>query len=89
MPGSELRVLLVSTYELGQQPFGLASPSAWLRQTGFSVTCRDLAVESRSDELLESADVVAFFLPMHTAARLALPEIARARAFDPRAHLCC
>ena len=26
-----LRVVLISTYELGHQPFGLASPAAWLR----------------------------------------------------------
>src|SRR2546427_3999501 len=27
----DLKVLLISTYELGRQPFGLASPAAWLR----------------------------------------------------------
>ena len=26
-----VRVVLISTYELGRQPFGLASPAAWLR----------------------------------------------------------
>ena len=26
-----MRALLISTYELGRQPFGLASPAAWLR----------------------------------------------------------
>ena len=28
------RILLVSTYDLGRQPFGLASPAAWLREAG-------------------------------------------------------
>jgi hypothetical protein len=27
-------VVLVSTYELGRQPFGLASPAAWIRGAG-------------------------------------------------------
>ena len=38
-------VLLLSTYELGRQPFGLASPAAWLRRAGFEVRTRDLSVE--------------------------------------------
>ena len=25
-----MRILLISTYEMGRQPFGLASPAAWL-----------------------------------------------------------
>ena len=29
-----VNVLLISTYELGRQPFGLASPAAWLRADG-------------------------------------------------------
>ncbi len=89
MPPSDLRVLLLSTYELGRQPFGIASPAAWLRRSGFAVQCRDLAVEHLEDELLGSADLVAFFLPMHTAARLALPLIARARAINQEVYLSC
>ncbi|MCD6031138.1 MAG: hypothetical protein K0S78_3312, partial [Thermomicrobiales bacterium] len=27
-----MNVVLISTYELGRQPFGLASPAAWLRE---------------------------------------------------------
>jgi hypothetical protein len=33
---------LISTYELGYQPFGLASPAAWLRRDGIDVTLVDL-----------------------------------------------
>ena len=33
-------------------------------------------------------DLVAFYLPMHTATRLALPAIDRVRALNPSAHLC-
>ena len=29
-----MRILLVSTYDLGRQPLGLASPAAWLRAAG-------------------------------------------------------
>jgi len=32
-----VQILLLSTYELGRQPFGLASPAAWLRDAGCRV----------------------------------------------------
>jgi hypothetical protein len=40
------RALLVSTYELGRQPFALASAAAWLRAGGLTVTCVDAAKRS-------------------------------------------
>jgi radical SAM superfamily enzyme YgiQ (UPF0313 family) len=70
-----MRVVLISTYDLGRQPFGLASPAAWLRRAGVEVACADLARERIADEVLAAADVVAVHLPMHTATRLALPVI--------------
>ncbi len=86
--GGSLRVLLISTYELGRQPFGLASPAAWLREAGAEVACLDLAREALDEEVLRTADAVAFFLPMHTATRLAIPLIQRTREINPAAHLC-
>jgi radical SAM superfamily enzyme YgiQ (UPF0313 family) len=83
-----LRILLISTYELGHQPFGLASPAAWLRKAGAEVACLDLARQSLDEEALRSADAVAFYLPMHTATRLAIPVIRRTREINPAAHLC-
>jgi len=83
-----LRVLLISTYELGRQPFGLASPAAWLRNAGAEVACLDLARQPLDEEALRTADAVAFFLPMHTATRLAIPIIRRTREINPAAHLC-
>jgi radical SAM superfamily enzyme YgiQ (UPF0313 family) len=83
-----LRVLLISTYELGRQPFGLASPAAWLRNAGAEVACLDLARQSLDEEALRTADAVAFYLPMHTATRLAIPIIKRTREINPAARLC-
>src|ERR1700687_1650361 len=70
-----MKVVLVSTYELCHQPFGLASPQAWLAREGHRVACVDLAVESLPEPVIREADLVAFYLPMHTATRLALPVI--------------
>lgn len=82
-----MRILLISTYDLGRQPFGLASPAAWLKEAGAEVVCADVAKERLSEDDVRSADAVAFYLPMHTATRLALPVIDRVRALNPRARL--
>ena len=84
-----MKVVLVSTYELGRQPFGLASPAAWLRAQGHAVTCADLAVGALPSLEVREADLVGLFLPMHTATRLAVPVIARVRQLNPAAHICC
>jgi radical SAM superfamily enzyme YgiQ (UPF0313 family) len=83
-----VKVVLISTYELGHQPFGLASPAAWLRRCGAEVTCLDLSRQSLQEEAIRAAGVVAFYVPMHTATRLAIPLIEPVRRLNPRAHLC-
>jgi radical SAM superfamily enzyme YgiQ (UPF0313 family) len=72
---------------MGRQPFGLASPSAWLREAGVEVVCVDLAREKLAEDAVRDTDVVGFFLPMHTATRLALPVIDRVRALNPSARV--
>jgi radical SAM superfamily enzyme YgiQ (UPF0313 family) len=83
-----MRAVLISTFDLGRQPFGLASPAAWLRREGVDVRSLDLAKEKLDPEALRSADLVAFHLPMHTATRLAAPVIKNARAMNPSARIC-
>ena len=83
-----MRALLVSTYDLGHQPFGLASPAAWLRKDGADVRCVDAAKDRLLDDEIVVADLIAFHLPMHTATLLAAPLIQRARRVNPRARIC-
>src|SRR5205085_11118327 len=83
-----INVVLISTYELGRQPFGLASPAAWLHEAGAAVACLDLAVQRLDEELIAAADLVAFYVPMHTATRIAAPLVARVKTLNPTAHLC-
>src|SRR5687767_14334965 len=80
-----VRTLLVSTYDLGRQPFGLASPAAWLRRAALEVDCIDTSREPLSDAAIQRAAMVAFYLPMHTATRLAGPLIERVRMVNPAA----
>ena len=82
-----MQVLLVSTYDLGRQPFGLASPAAWLRRAGVATQCVDTSRERLSDDRIAGSDLVAFYLPMHTATRLAAPLIDRVRRVNPSARI--
>jgi radical SAM superfamily enzyme YgiQ (UPF0313 family) len=83
-----MHVVLISTYELGRQPFGLASPAAWLRHAGVTVNCQDLSQGRLYEEDIRTADVVAFYIPMHTATRIAVHVLERVKALNPQAHLC-
>ena len=83
-----MNVVLISTYELGRQPFGLASPAAWLREAGANVVCLDLSRSALEAEPVRLADLVAFYVPMHTATRIAALLIGRVRELNPQAHLC-
>src|SRR5438874_11971310 len=84
----QVHAVLISTYEMGRQPFGLASPCAWLRRAGWEVTCVDAAKQPLHEEVLAAADLIAFHLPMHTATRLAAPLIENARRLNPSARIC-
>jgi radical SAM superfamily enzyme YgiQ (UPF0313 family) len=84
-----LKTVLISTYELGRQPFGLASPAAWLRKRGHDVVCMDLARQGLHEPAIKEADLIAIYLPMHTATRLAAQILPRLRAQNPRAQFCC
>jgi radical SAM superfamily enzyme YgiQ (UPF0313 family) len=83
-----MRVVLIATYEMGRQPFGLASPAAWLRQAGATVVCQDLSRSRLDQQEIAAADVVAFYVPMHTATRIAAHVVQHVKALNPRAHLC-
>jgi radical SAM superfamily enzyme YgiQ (UPF0313 family) len=83
-----MRVVLISTYELGRQPFGLASPAAWLGAAGANVICVDLSRETLPEDAVRAADLVAFYVPMHTATRLAVAGLPTVRALNRNAHLC-
>ena len=83
-----MKIVLISTYELGRQPFGLASPATWLRKRGHQVTCLDLSRQPLNETALREAGLVAFYVPMHTATHLTLELIEPVRRMNPRAYFC-
>jgi hypothetical protein len=87
-PGAPFKVVLINPYELGRQPFALAEPCAWLKQDGCEVQCIDLSLQKLDPALLSGANLVALYVGMHTATRIAVNAIARIREMAPQAHLC-
>lgn len=83
-----VRILLVSTYELGHQPLHVASPAGMLRRAGHDVACLDLSVQPLDSEVLAWADAAALSVPMHTAMRLALAATSEMRRLRPKLPLC-
>jgi radical SAM superfamily enzyme YgiQ (UPF0313 family) len=85
---ARLAVLLISAFDLGHQPFGLASPAAWLAADGATVRCLDLALQKLDDGAVRDADLIGLYLPMHTATRILAGIVPRLRELNPKAHLC-
>ncbi len=83
-----MKVVLINPYELGRQPFGLAQPAAWLAREDCKVFCLDLSLQKLDSTVIEGADLVAIYVAMHTATRIAAEAIPRIRAVAPAAHLC-
>ncbi len=81
-------VVLINPYELGRQPFALAEPAAWLKREGFAVTCLDLSLQKLDSEVLVDAGLVALYVGMHTATRIAVQALPRIRRLAPKAHVC-
>ncbi len=76
-------MLLVSTYELGHQPLGLAVPAGALLTAGHDVRCADLSIEPLDPGDVAWADALAVSVPMHTATRLARQVIGVVRGLRP------
>lgn len=81
-------ILLISCYELGHQPFHLASLLAMLQQAEYAPVAVDTAVETLTDEAIQRACFVAISVPMHTALRLGEQIARRIRNVNPHAHIC-
>ena len=81
-------VLLISCYELGHQPMGLAGPMGLLRDRGFRPAALDISIEPLNPRMVRAAAFVGISVPMHTALRLGVTAAARIRELNPDCHLC-
>lgn len=81
-------ILLISCYELGHQPFSLASPAARLKSEGYGVSVVDAAIEPVPEDIVRRAGFIGISVPMHTAMRVGMDLSRRIRNLNPGAHLC-
>src|SRR5436309_3996661 len=80
-------ILLVSCYELGHQPLGLAWPKAFLERAGYAPGTLDLSVEAFEEDKVGQARLVAISVPMHTALRLGVRAAERIRRVNSRCRI--
>ena len=57
-----MNVVLINPYELGRQPFALAHPTAWLKESGHKVLCLDLSLQQLDGEILGDADLIGVYV---------------------------
>lgn len=81
-------IVLLSCYELGHQPLGLALPAAFLARAGFRPELLDLPVQGFDDVRIRSARFVGISVPMHTALRMGVVAADRIRKLNPECHIC-
>jgi len=84
---SGARVVLVSPYELGRQPFNLAQPAAWFARADIPLACLDLSQQKLDPAVFKDAEYVAIYLGMHTATRIAAAALPKIRELAPRARI--
>ncbi|HET8911645.1 MAG TPA: CUAEP/CCAEP-tail radical SAM protein [Ktedonobacteraceae bacterium] len=82
------KILLISCYELGHQPFQLASLLAMLQQAGYAPKAVDTTVDDLSDQDIKQASFIGISVPMHTALRLGHQIAQRIRTVNPAATIC-
>lgn len=91
-PAVDLRqpgaLLLVSCYELGHQPLGIAWPRAFLERASYRPEVLDLAVDEFDEAKVRHARFVGIAVPMHTALRLGVRAAERIRRLNPNCFIC-
>ena len=90
-PGSLRRpggILLISCYELGHQPVGIAQPMGFLEQAGYAPAALDISVEDFDAERTKQARFIGISVPMHTALRLGVRVAELIRTLNAHCHIC-
>src|SRR5258708_224140 len=85
---AHLAILLISCYELGHQPIGIASPAGFLKRAGYQPEVLDYAIEGVGEEKIKRANLIGISVPMHTALRLGIRLAERIREINPESHIC-
>ncbi len=80
-------ILLVSCYELGHPPFGIARLASQLAGEGLPTDILDLAVETLDTQKVSRAALIGISVPMHTALRIGVAAADAIRKINPNARI--
>jgi radical SAM superfamily enzyme YgiQ (UPF0313 family) len=80
-------ILLISCYELGHQPVGIAMPTGFLMRAGYVAEAIDLSVEKLDLKKIARARFIGISVPMHTALRIGARLLERIREIHPSCHV--
>lgn len=81
-------LVLISCYELGHQPNGLAFPMGVLEEAGYAPQGLDVSIEDFDVSKIQLARFIGISVPMHTALRLGLRVAELVRQKSPSCHIC-
>lgn len=81
-------LVLISCYELGHQPNGLAFPMGVLEEAGFTPQGLDVSIDDFDRNKIHQAQFIGISVPMHTALRLGLRVADLVRTENPSCHIC-
>lgn len=80
-------ILLISCYDLGRQPVGIAMPLGFLARAGYAPDALDLSVEKLDPEKVTRARFIGISVPMHTALRIGARVSERVREINRSCHV--
>ena len=80
-------ILLISCYELGHQPLGIAMTAGFLERAGYLSEAIDLSVEKLDPKKIARAKFIGISVPMHTALRIGAKVLERIREIHPSCHV--
>ena len=81
-------VVLISCYEMGHEPLGLAVPAGVLARSGVHARLMDLSVRNLDESIILTALFIGISVPMHTALRLGVVAARRIRDINPAVYIC-
>ena len=81
-------ILLISCYELGHQPIGLAQPIGFLEQAGYAPAAMDMAVDDFHPSQVAKVRFAGISVPMHTALRIGVRVAELIREVNQSCHIC-
>ena len=84
----KIKILLISCYELGNQPIQTASLHAFLKSYSYSPKVLDLSTQKINSKYIQNCDFIAFSTPMHTALTIAVEATKIIRKVNKKCHIC-